>query len=253
MANVSLVDGGEDGQSIPLVPLLQPSRQLDFILAIDSGTDTPKGWPAGYSLFATFVRYGNRTIQGAVPMPYIPFSLTFVNEGLNTRPTFFGCNSTTDVANATNFDTKAPIIAYVPNYPWTYLSNYSTGSTQLYNNQSQPTIDNGFQSATMAGITSGSSIDWPLCLACASLQRSFERSNTPVPAKCQECMSQYCWSGTSNDTVPSVDYSPTIGTPEWVKDGAAQTMTTASGAASLSISATLLALALFITSLYLLK
>jgi lysophospholipase len=198
----------------------------------------------------------NRIKQGNVAVPYMPFSITFLNQGLNTRPTFFGCNGTTDVVfsdKTTKSTTKPPIIAYIPNYPYTYLTNYSTNQLQMSNDQSQATIDNGFQSATLAGITSGSEIDWPLCLACASLQRSFERSNTPIPDKCKTCMEKYCWNGTVNNTVPSTDYTPAIGISQWVIDGAANKMTTSSNGASIIHSTTLCSLSvIFVTSLLLL-
>jgi lysophospholipase len=251
MQNISLVDGGEDGQVLPMVPLLQPAREIDLIvrmmwliplsplltnnpfqLAVDVNADTQQGWPAGYGLYATYQRYANSSAQfGKIPLPKIPFVNTLINEGLNTHPTFFGCDSTTDVTYADSSTTLAPIIAYIPNYPWTYLSNISANAFQLSNDVSQSILDNGFQSATMAGVTSGSQIDWPTCLACASLQRSFERSGTAIPEKCQTCMSQYCWNGTVNDATPQI-YSPSVGTPQWVVDGAKTKMS--DGAISLS-------------------
>jgi lysophospholipase len=37
---LTLVDGGEDGQNIPLNPLIQPVRAVDVIFAVDSSADT---------------------------------------------------------------------------------------------------------------------------------------------------------------------------------------------------------------------
>ncbi|PQE14051.1 putative lysophospholipase (lpl) protein [Rutstroemia sp. NJR-2017a BBW] len=53
---LTLVDGGEDGQNIPLSPLIQPFRALDVVFAIDSSADTTFYWPNGTSLsnFSTF-------------------------------------------------------------------------------------------------------------------------------------------------------------------------------------------------------
>jgi hypothetical protein len=62
---LTLVDGGEDGQNIPLHPLIQPNRHVDVIFAIDSSADTntsfpvdktAAGWPGGVSLIATYKR-----------------------------------------------------------------------------------------------------------------------------------------------------------------------------------------------------
>ena len=62
---LTLVDGGEDNQNIPLHPLIQPNRHVDVIFAVDSSADTngsyptsgsAQNWPAGISLVATYER-----------------------------------------------------------------------------------------------------------------------------------------------------------------------------------------------------
>ena len=62
---LTLVDGGEDGQNIPLHPLIQPNRNVDVVFAVDSSADstssfpvnnTAPGWPGGVSLIATYER-----------------------------------------------------------------------------------------------------------------------------------------------------------------------------------------------------
>ena len=64
-AQLTLVDGGEDLQNIPLHPLIQPYRHVDVIFAVDSSADTNKtnpaqgsalNWPDGASLVATYER-----------------------------------------------------------------------------------------------------------------------------------------------------------------------------------------------------
>ncbi|GMG55859.1 unnamed protein product [Ambrosiozyma monospora] len=45
-----LVDGGEDLENIPLVPLIQSEREVDFIMAYDNSMDTLQGWPNGVSI-----------------------------------------------------------------------------------------------------------------------------------------------------------------------------------------------------------
>ena len=117
MQYITLVDAGETNQNIPLEPLLIPSRQVDAIVAFDSSADTNFSWPNGTALRTTY----ERSIQLAqqqnvsIRMPAVPDANTFVNQGLNTRPVFFGCN-----------ETDTPIIVYVPNYPWSYYANVST-------------------------------------------------------------------------------------------------------------------------------
>ena len=114
--SLTLVDGGEDLQNIPLHPLIQPFRHVDVIFAVDSSADTDNYWPNGTSLVATY----QRSLNGASPdggnlangtsFPAVPDENTFVNLGLNTRPTFFGCNSS-------NTSSPTPRIVYLPNPP----------------------------------------------------------------------------------------------------------------------------------------
>lgn len=119
---LTLVDGGEDNQNIPLHPLIQPYRNLDVIFAVDSSSDTngslpTKGsaanWPDGASLVATYERQQS-IIGNGTAFPSIPDQNTFINQGLNNKPTFFGC----DASNITGG--SAPLIVYLPNAPYVY-------------------------------------------------------------------------------------------------------------------------------------
>ncbi|KAL2138778.1 hypothetical protein VTI28DRAFT_6232 [Corynascus sepedonium] len=53
---ISLVDGGENLQNIPLHPLIWSPRNVDVIIAVDSSADTSTHWPNGTALAATFER-----------------------------------------------------------------------------------------------------------------------------------------------------------------------------------------------------
>lgn len=79
---LTLVDGGEDLQNIPLHPLIQPERHVDVIFAVDSSADTnasnpvqgsAPGWPDGASLIATYERslseIGNGTGKSSTHPP----------------------------------------------------------------------------------------------------------------------------------------------------------------------------------------
>lgn len=48
---------------------------------------------------------------------------------------------------------------------------------------------------------------WPVCVGCAILSRSLERTETEVPQACRECFQRYCWDGTVNSTRPNT-YDP---------------------------------------------
>lgn len=187
-----LVDGGEDLENIPLAPLVQPLRNVDVIFAIDSSADTSTYWPNGTSMVATYQR-SLSSIQNGTTFPSIPDVNTFLNLGLNRRPTFFGCNSS-------NMTGPSPLIVYVPNAPYSYLSNVSTFKLTYNDTERDMIVLNGYNVATMGNGT----VDpiWPSCAGCAILSRSLERTSTDVPKICQECFSKFCWDGTINSTTP---------------------------------------------------
>lgn len=195
---LSLVDGGEDLQNIPLHPLIQPFRAVDVIFAVDSSADTAFNWPNGTALVATYERSLNETIENGTAFPAIPDVNTMVNLGLNQRPTFFGCN-------ATNTSSLSPLIVYVPNSPYVTHSNVSTFDPSYSDEQRNMIIQNGYDVATMANGTIDA--EWPACLACAILSRSFFKTGTDVPAACTTCFDKYCWNGTLNSTAPD-NYNP---------------------------------------------
>lgn len=202
---LTLVDGGEDGQNIPLYPLIQPVRGVDVIFAVDSSADTNYFWPNGTSLVATYQRSLNNTLQNGTIFPSIPDQNTFVNLGLNTHPTFFGCNITNLTSSDTDDPSIVPLIVYVPNSPYVALSNVSTFDPDYSNSQRNAIIENGYDVATMGNGTVDS--EWPVCVACAVLSRSFSKTGTEVPDACTECFAKYCWNGELNSTTPGT-YAP---------------------------------------------
>jgi lysophospholipase len=205
---LTLVDGGEDGQNIPLNPLIQPVRAVDVIFAVDSSADTilnhnasaATNWPNGTSLVATYERSLNATTQNGTAFPAIPDMNTFVNLGLNNRPTFFGCN-------ASNMTGHSPLIVYLPNTPYVYQSNTSTYQLQYNNTERNAIIQNGYDMATMGNGTVDK--DWPTCVACAVLSRSFDRTGEKVPDACSQCFTKYCWNGTLAPQEPA-PYFPSL-------------------------------------------
>jgi lysophospholipase len=192
------VDGGEDGQNVPLNPLIQPIRNVDVIFAVDSSADTTFFWPNGTSLVATYERSLNSTIENGTAFPAIPDQNTFVNLGLNQHPTFFGC----DPKNQTG---KFPIVVYIPNAPYITQSNVSTFDPAYNDTQRNAIIENGYDAATLGNGTLDAT--WPTCVACAILSRSLDRTNTAVPDACTACFNKYCWNGTTDSSEPPL-YNP---------------------------------------------
>lgn len=204
---LTLVDGGEDGQNIPLYPLIQPDRHVDVIFAVDSSADTNSSfptsssaanWPDGTSLVATYERSLNKSIENGTAFPAIPDTNTFLNLGLNNRPTFFGCN-------ANNQSGPSPLIVYLPNAPYVYNGNVSTFDLQYNDTVRNALVLNGYNGATQGN----GSLDtqWPTCVGCAILQRSLLRTNTNIPAVCNSCFNRYCWNGTTDSRAPG-NYVP---------------------------------------------
>ncbi|KAG9197622.1 Lysophospholipase 1 [Epicoccum nigrum] len=193
---LTLVDGGEDLQNIPLNPVIQPMRNVDVIFAVDSSADTiapsAPNYPNGTALIATYER-SEQPIMNRTSFPYIPGHDTFVALGLNNRPTFFGCNS----SNVTEGDNIPPLIVYLPNSPYSFESNTSTFTQLSYTlGERNAMIQNGYDVVTQANSTREGASTWPTCVACAILSRSFERNGETVPEACQQCFTDYCWNGT---------------------------------------------------------
>ena len=195
---LTLVDGGEDNQNIPLNPLIQPARHVDVIFAIDSSADTNEtwptensatGWPNGASLQATY-RRSLETIQNYTAFPSIPSVTTLQNLGLNAGPTFFGCDPTNTSTDGTGI---APLIVYLPNAPYVYNSNVSTFDPSYNVTERYAIVANGYEGATQGNGTLDSM--WPTCVGCAVLSRSLARTGTDVPDVCAQCFEKYCWSG----------------------------------------------------------
>ena len=202
--SLTLVDGGEDLENIPLHPLIQPFRHVDVIFAVDSSADTNNYWPNGTALVATYERSLKSTsanggnLANGTSFPAVPDQNTFVNLGLNTRPTFFGCNSS-------NTTSPTPLVVYIPNSPYTYQSNLSTLTLSYNTSQRNLIVENGYNVATMGNGTVNST--WSVCVGCAILQRSLERTKTAIPQVCTQCFADFCWDGTVNSTNPAA-YEP---------------------------------------------
>ena len=209
---LTLVDGGEDLQNVPYEPHLRVERQVDVVFSIDSSADTELNWPDGASATATYERSLMPDLANGTGFPAVPGKDTFQNLGLNTRPVFFGCN-------AKNTSSPSPLIIYIPNYPYIYASNISTFKLSISANERDAIIQNGW--AVVTQLNSTHKPDWPVCVACAMLSRSFDRTNTDVPAACTKCFSDYCWDGKLNETKATM-YDPAfIGTPINVDTSAA--------------------------------
>lgn len=184
-----LVDGGEDDENIPFVPLVQKDRNLDIIFAVDSSADMKIQWPDGSSLVHTYER--QFVHQGKqMAFPYVPDTNTFVNLGLNKKPTFFGCDS----QNLTSLKYIPPLIVYLPNSEYSFNSNQSAFKLSYTERQRRQMIQNGFEIATRNNFTDDP--DFLGCIGCAIIRRKQESLGLPWPQECEACFINYCWDGT---------------------------------------------------------
>jgi len=204
---LALVDGGEDGQNIPFHPLIQKSRHVDVIFAVDATANTKKSqaegtspdWPNGKSMMRTYERQQS-DMGNATSFPSVPDINTFTNLGLNSKPTFFGCN-------ASNETDATPLIVYLPNAPYVSWSNLSTYDMTYNNSKRDATISNGYNLATQGNGTLDE--QWSTCVGCAIITRSLERTKTEVPDVCTACFNKYCWDGTIKSDEPKA-YAPAM-------------------------------------------
>lgn len=185
-----LVDGGEDGEVIPFAPLLQRDRDLDVIFALDITDDTDDNWPNGGAMVETYKR--QFTPQGKhSAFPYVPSTEEFIKQGLNQRPTFFGC----DAQNLTDLAFTPPLVVYIPNTEYSFQSNTSTFQLNYKLEERFSMIQNGYEAMTMGNFTKDP--DFLGCISCAIMRRKQESLDVELPQECSKCFSTYCWNDKS--------------------------------------------------------
>lgn len=108
-----------DGEVDPIPPLAVVARKVDIMLVAASSADQMNR-PDGTSLVATALRM-TYLRSSADNLPPLPLSnVTYVQQGLNVRPTFFGCKGTP--ANLSGQPTASPY-PFVPSFSPSNLSN----------------------------------------------------------------------------------------------------------------------------------
>ncbi|CAK9440010.1 uncharacterized protein LODBEIA_P41100 [Lodderomyces beijingensis] len=183
-----LVDGGEDGENVPLLPLVH--RKVNTLFAFDN-SNNDLTWPSGKSLIKTYER--QFTPQGAnFAFPYVPDEATFLNLNLTARPTFFGCDAK-NLSSLTSNIYDVPLVVYVANRPFSYWSNTSTFKLEYSQSERQAMITNGFELATRLNGTVDP--EWPACVGCAIIRREQERLGHAQNDQCKKCFERYCWNG----------------------------------------------------------
>ncbi|EDO18854.1 hypothetical protein Kpol_1023p23 [Vanderwaltozyma polyspora DSM 70294] len=211
-----LADGGEDTIEVPLISLIQKQRDLDVVFAFDNSADTVDSWPNGTAMVGAYRRQFSEQGQD-IAFPYVPDEETFVSEGLNKRPTFFGC----DARNLTELSYIPPLLIYVPNADYSFASNTSTLQLQYSEAESKALIQNGFEAATRGNLTDDSRFMG--CVACAVMRRKQQSMNATLPAECNACLAEYCWTGTAASIPDDITNSTSTNTSSSVAESSSAT------------------------------
>lgn len=183
-----LVDATEAASSLPLSGQL--ARNASFIIAWDDNNDAwPNGWENGTDLYGAYLYFK----EHGVPFPIVPSASTFIARNYTYKPAFFGCEAHLTTTN----DTRAPIIAWFGNAPYSSYTNIT-----YFQNVTPFSRVHNIWNSTFNQITQGAgSLDpeWSACLACAAVDRSLEKIDPPMQrtAQCQSCFDRYCWDGVS--------------------------------------------------------
>jgi len=170
-----LLDGGFSNQVSPIWPFIVDERPTDVLIVNDNSADTEDNFPDGASIIQTYVQ---AQVAGLTRMPFIPDNSTFLNEGLNTRATFFGC----DEPNTT-------FIVYLPNKEYSFNSGQPTSKIVYSKTETRGMIANGEQVASQDGEEG-----WGLCLACAIKNRDEQ-----LPEGCEACFDKHCYRQAAGD------------------------------------------------------
>jgi len=185
-SNLMLVDGSEEGQENPIVPLIQPARNVDFIIVSDnSGSELSSGWMNGTNFIdtATWAKAHN------LPYPKIPDVNTMLNLKFTTFPTFFGCN-----------EPNVPLVLYVADFPYTSFNNFSFLDS-FPSGQEGVIFSNAL--STLSQDSDRLTANWTSCLACGTVLRSLQKMDMKVPEFCNSCFKEHCWQGNNASEAPS--------------------------------------------------
>lgn len=165
---IYLVDGGEPDRNVPILPLLEPSRDISVIVVSDNSNDV-LDYPDGSALVAAYEATRTGRLRGRFP------AVPAVGAFSTSQAQFFGCN-----------ETEAVTVVYLPNSDWTYASNVSTLQLQFSAAETEALVANGNEIAAQGGDAA-----WAGCLACGLMLKEVGASS--LPSSCDACLAEYCW------------------------------------------------------------
>lgn len=188
-----------DGQTLPFLPLIHHTRDVDLIIAIDTSTDSRYNWPTGAALAQTHARIravNNVTRTGYYPE--VPPPTTLLNRKLLDRPLFLGCNQSL----------SSPLILYLPNSPLSTYSNSTTNRLSVTPARQRALMENGYNLLTRGNGTLDD--EWPACVGCAVVYREEVRRGWTQTEQCRRCFERYCWDGEVDEEETGEDWEPVV-------------------------------------------
>lgn len=165
-----IVDGGESSRNVPILPLLEPTRNVSALFVSDNSGDTNDTYPSGLSLVLAYEEAQAGHLAGRFPT--VPAAGSFNA----TRAQFFGCD-----------EADAVTVIYLPNADWTFASNTATLQLTYTAEETDAMVANGNQIASQGGDES-----WGSCVACGIMLKEVGKAN--LPTECASCLDEYCWS-----------------------------------------------------------
>lgn len=172
---LALADGGIAGQNNPIWPFLnRPGVNVLFVN--DNSADTSDNFPDGSSLRGTYEAAQSAGLGGR--MPFIPPVSTFTAQGLDKRPTVFGCNGRA----------SALTIIYLPNRQYSFDSGQSTFRLQYSKEDVMSMITNGAEVGSFNGAEG-----WGTCVGCFVMKKAVQTAGKTLPAACRACFQRFCF------------------------------------------------------------
>ncbi|KAL0581866.1 hypothetical protein V5O48_000234 [Marasmius crinis-equi] len=191
---LELLDGASNLENVPYGPLLVRKRALDVIVTIENSADDSNNWPNGTAQIITSKRLNTilkPSHQSFPPIP--PDAQTWIDTGIRSRPTFFGC----DPAQPPEY----PLMIYLPNAPplngdnpvantATFRLTYTLKHSNLMFDQVYKNTISGF-----VPNTNDADSEFGKCLQCAAIDRARLKVQPTIPRSdiCTKCFKQYCF------------------------------------------------------------
>ncbi|PSR82494.1 lysophospholipase [Coniella lustricola] len=164
-----MVDGGVPNHNDPILPLLEPSRNISVIFVNDNSADTTEDKPDGAAVYAAWAATQTGRLAGRFP------AVPAVGNFSTKEAQFFGCD-----------DAEAVTVIYLPNADWSFESNTTTLQLEYDTTETAAMISDGVLVGAQGGDDS-----WATCLACGIMVK--EVGSASLPSDCAACLDKYCW------------------------------------------------------------